>query len=98
MYKAKVIADNDFPVRFRDKPSTITGQIISSLKKGTIVEVLEEVDCDWSMIQYEGTTGYMMTKFLKQVADSEVNVTKDELRQIYNELKNMLQRINTILQ
>lgn len=67
---AMVYAENDFPVKMREKPST-SCKLYDPVPCGSIVEVLAK-DCStdntgnvWSQISYGMRTGwYMMSKFL----------------------------------
>lgn len=43
---------------------------------GTIVEVTEEYNDEWSKVKVEGATGYMMRKFLRETLNA-VTITLD---------------------
>lgn len=59
---AVVYADNGKPVKMRAKPST-SCRLYWEVPCGTVVDVWERGD-DWSQIEWNGITGYMLTKFL----------------------------------
>lgn len=58
--KATITSENGGPVRLRTKPD---GKVITKLPVGTDVEVVT-AGPKWSVIQYAGGTGYIMTAFL----------------------------------
>ena len=61
--KAIVYADNGKPVNFRKRANTL-GALIDRIPCGDEVEVLDDMG-EWCQIEWTGTTGYMMSKFLK---------------------------------
>ena len=61
-YTAYVTSDNGKGVRWRTGPST-TQAVISTLNLGTQVTVVG-VSGGWSQIEYQGSKGYIMTKYL----------------------------------
>ena len=60
---ATVTATSGATVRMRSGPGT-NYKILHAIKIGTTVTVLEHGD-SWTKIEWNGKTGYMMTKFLK---------------------------------
>lgn len=68
LYFAKVVADNNYPVKMRKSPST-SAEILVKIPLGTTVDVLEETNKTWDKISYKGTTGYMMREFLKKIEE-----------------------------
>jgi len=61
--KVKVMTKNN-PLRVRSKPSK-EGEIISRLKKGSVVPLMEEHG-DWFLVEYaKGKTGWISRKFSK---------------------------------
>jgi len=68
LYFAKVVADNNYPVKMRKSPST-SAEILVKIPVGTTVDVLEETNKTWDKISYKGTTGYMMREFLKKIEE-----------------------------
>lgn len=81
-----VTANNSSPVRLRKEPN---GQIITIIPQGTVVDVIS-TQKDWSEIQVNGITGYMMSKFL---TDKKENKSLEELK---TKLKEVLQILDTL--
>ena len=81
-----VTANNNSPVRLRKEPN---GQIITTIPQGTVVDVIS-IQGDWSEIQVNGITGYMMSKFL---TDKKENKSLKELK---TKLKEVLQILDTL--
>lgn len=81
-----VTANNNSPVRLRKEPN---GQIITTIPQGTVVDVIS-TQRDWSEIQVNGITGYMMSKFL---VDKKENKNLEELK---IKLKEVLQILDTL--
>ena len=77
-YKAEVIASSGSSVRMRKNPS-LTATVARDIPIGTVVTVIEEYNSAWDKIAIDGSTGYMMSKFLKKVGeemdDSEDYIT-----------------------
>lgn len=71
--RATVYSENGGPVRMRNKPTTDT-KIWTNVPFGSTVMVTEK-GSEWSKINYNKQSGYMMTKFLK-FGDEPVNVQK----------------------
>lgn len=99
MYKAKVIAKSGNTVNFR---ATVNGKILTTVKVGTIVEVLSQPNQWWSEVKYNNKVGYMMTEFLQkidagaQTTPAAVNNSED-LKKIKAKLEEALEIINKIL-
>lgn len=66
--KGVVDVPNDGTVNVRAKPS-LQGQKITTLREGEQLEVLA-VSGDWAKIRYTGE-GYVMTRYIREVADHE---------------------------
>ena len=101
LYRAIVTADNGYPVKMRSQPST-NAQVIASVPLGTDVEVQDVLD-GWSQIIYNGTTGYMMSKFLSPVGaegpvGNTVTVDKATLKAARAALKMALDAIDEVLE
>lgn len=64
LYKATVYAESGSSVRMRAQPNT-NAEVIKNVPLGIPVDVLEEQG-EWFRIGLDGTTGYMMSKFLKK--------------------------------
>ena len=83
-YFATVHADNGKDVRLRVKPSTKDGVGYSWVQLGTEAEVLEEVDATWARVRVNGSTGYMMRKFLLKTGEApELSNTGTKEQAIY---------------
>lgn len=65
LYKATVTAPTGNTVRVRDQPG---GKVLGTLPIGTVADVYAESP-GWSMIGYQGGTGYMQCGFLARVGD-----------------------------
>ena len=65
-YDAKVTAEKGNTVNMRSNPS-INASVIKAIRIGTVVHVVGEDDSGWSKIETDGTTGYMMSKFLQKI-------------------------------
>ena len=70
------------------------GTILTKIPNGTKLES----DCqgEWSKVTYKGMTGYVKTEFLS--ISSEKTVTKEDLRAVYNSLRDTLVLIEKILE
>lgn len=82
---------NKGTVNLRAEPSK-TGKILAQIPNKTPLEA-EYVDSTWSKITYNGQVGYVMTEFLS----NGKSITKSDLQQIYNSLKDTLKTIEKIL-
>ena len=91
-YKAKVWADNSYPVKMRKSPSA-NSTILMQIPQGGIVEVTGKVNETWSAIEYNGRPGYMMSKFLVPSDENETASDYDKLE----ELCELLAKANEIL-
>lgn len=69
LYQAKVYAESGSTVRMRATASS-SARVIKEIPIGEIVDVIEEGE-NWDKIGYEGSVGYMMSKFLKKEGDVE---------------------------
>lgn len=67
-------------------------KVLAQIPYHTTLEV-EYVDSEWSKTGYEGKIGYVMTRFLS----SGKAITKSDLQEIYNSLKDALTTIEKIL-
>lgn len=87
LFQAVVHADNGYPVKMRSQPST-NGAVIASVPLGSKVDVLETVSDTWDKIRYDGSIGYMMSKFLRTMADDPVQDGDEQIsRETLVELK-----------
>ena len=85
----EVITENKGVLNMRDKPN---GKIITQIPYRAQLEA-ERIDDTWSKVEYNNHVGYVMTKFLS----SGKAITKSDLQEIYNSLKQTLDTIEKIL-
>lgn len=62
--KATVTHPDKTFVYLRGGPSQTTGKVLKKVPHGSVVTILTP-GSTWSQVKYNGTTGYMMTRFLK---------------------------------
>lgn len=72
LYKAKVFAESGSTVRMRAAASS-SARVVKEIPIGALVDVIEEGE-SWDKIGYEGSVGYMMSKFLKKEGEPESGV------------------------
>lgn len=82
---------NKGTVNLRESPSK-TGKILAQIPYNTKLEI-EYVDSTWSKTGYDGKIGYVMTEFLS----GGKAITKSDLQQVYDSLKQTLAIIEKIL-
>lgn len=75
-YKAEVVASSGTSVRMRKNPS-LTAAVARDIPLGVVVTVIEEYNSAWDKIAIDGSTGYMMSKFLKKVSEEEPDGGED---------------------
>ena len=86
-----VSASSGKTVNMRTEPNS-SASILQAIPIGSTVEVLE-TNGAWSKIKYLTMDGYMMTKFLT----NESNISKEDLKKIYNSLKATLNMIEEVM-
>lgn len=88
-YSAKVIGGS---LNMRREPST-AAEKITQIPDGATVIVTEEIP-EWCVVEYDGKTGYVMSKFLAEIkkeADGEtITISKEQLEKIYDEIGDWL--------
>ena len=67
VYEAVVVADSGSNVRMRKRPTT-DSETLTKIPLGETVQVNESAQ-GWAQIEWNGQTGYMMTKFLQRVEE-----------------------------
>ena len=93
LYQAKVYAESGSTVRMRATASS-SARIIKEIPIGEIVDVIEEGE-NWDKIGYEGSVGYMMSKFLKKERAVEEGVYYVRIRcNSESEAKNLVELLN----
>lgn len=70
------------------------GAILLQIPNGTKLDA--ESEGEWSKVTYKGKTGYVKTEFLS--ISSDKTVTKEDLRAVYNSLRDTLVLIEKILE
>ena len=93
MSKLIVTATNGKTVNLRKQPNTSSG-IVKQIPISTEVELIEKSSDTWYKINYNGTEGYMMAKYLKQ---KQSTISQEDLRKVYNSLSETLSLIEKIL-
>lgn len=94
MSKLIVTADAGSTVNLRQSAST-SSAVITKIKIGTEVELIEKVTENWCKIKYDKYEGYMMAKYLKSPNQSKIS--QEDLHTIYNSLQETLTLIEKIL-
>lgn len=56
-------------VNFRTAPST-SSRVLGVIPRGTTIDVLEVTNSNWVKARVQGTTGYVSTKFLREVSSA----------------------------
>ena len=82
---------NKGSLNLREKPIK-SSRILAQIPNHTTLEA-EYYDSTWSVVTYKGYSGYVMTEHLS----SGKPITKSDLQQIYNSLKQTLETIEKIL-
>ncbi len=82
---------NKGTVNLRESPSR-TSKILMHVPYKTLLEA-EPIDENWSKVTYKNCPGYIMTEFLT----STKIITKHDLQEIYDSLKQSLETIEKIL-
>ena len=95
LYRARVWADNGYPVKMRKLPST-QSTVLTQVPLNSVVEVLGETDSAWSAISYQGKDGYMMRKFLIPLHDAGTD-TLEELRRIRDLIGEALDALDRLI-
>ena len=94
MSKLLVTAESGDVVNLR-KSTSKSSSIIAQIKIKSEVELIERTSDIWYKVKYGNNEGYMMAKYLKPITKSNIN--KEDLRAIYNSLKDTLALIEKIL-
>lgn len=83
-------------LHFREK-SSIDAKILCNLCKGTYVDVVSDKNAEWMKIKYNGKTGFVSKKYIKQVTVQEKKsnllgtLKKDEQVTVNKVLKNWVE-------
>lgn len=92
MNKLTVMADAGNTVNLRQSPST-SAAIVIKIKVKSEVELIEKTNDTWYKVKYDKYEGYMMSKYLKE----QKTISQNDLRAVYNSLKETLTLIEKIL-
>lgn len=79
-------------VNLRSQPSK-NAPIIDAIKVGNEVTLIEKTSSDWYKVSYNNYEGYMMSQFLQSTS----KIGQEDLREVYNSLKETLTLIEKIL-
>lgn len=66
LYDAKVNTPDEGTLNFRNKPQK-GGTRIGEIPYGTVVQVLEKTNNEWSKVFYSGKEGYVMSEYLEKI-------------------------------
>ncbi len=92
MEKATVTASSGTTVNMRVKPS-ITSNLVDRVPVGAAVDVVSK-GSEWSMVKYDGLTGYMMSRYLTTTdSGTETDTTLNELLQRVTKLEERVQAL-----
>ena len=62
-------------LNFRDKPSTSTGKVLATLKKGEQFQILGETD-EWYYVIYNGKTGFVYKAYARVESSGSVGIAR----------------------
>lgn len=89
--KTFVNTANKGTLNLRAEPSA-SAKVLARIPFGTELEA-EFATNEWSKVEYNGKTGYVMSEFLSD----KTYVTKESLQRIYTSLKETLKIIEEVL-
>ena len=73
-------------LNFRSDPN-IHSQIYQVIPKGTYVKLLDNCDCEWLPISYNGRIGYISSKYLKKEINQKYNARSNSSYKYYKNSK-----------
>ena len=91
MSKLAVTAARGKTVNLRQSASS-SSAVLGTVPVGAQVELIEKTSATWYHIKYNALEGYMMAKFL-----TSAEVSKEDLKKIYNSLSDTLKLIEQVL-
>ena len=94
MSKLIVTASGGNTVNLRSTPS-LSSSVLIQVKINSKVDFIEKVNDDWNKVRYGRYEGYMMAKFLKD--PEQTKISQDDLRAVYDSLKETLALIEKVL-
>jgi len=92
MSKLIVKANSGKTVNLRRQPSK-SAEVIKAINVGNEVTLIERTSSDWYKVSYGAYEGYMMAQFLQ----ASSKISQEDLREVYNSLKDTLVLIEKIL-
>ena len=87
---ATVYASSGSTVNLRERPD-IKSRVVAQIAIRSSVDV-KDTGAVWSSVSYQDKSGYMMTKFLKFSTGDTIEVSREKLEQIYNEIGELLRQ------
>ena len=87
---ATVYASSGSTVNLREKPD-IKSRVVAQIAIRSSVDV-KDTGAEWSSVSYQDKSGYMMTKFLKFSTGDTIEVSREKLERIYNEIGELLRQ------
>ena len=87
---ATVYASSGSTVNLRVRPD-IKSRVVAQIAIRSSVDV-KDTGAVWSSVSYQDKSGYMMTKFLKFSTGDTIEVSREKLEQIYNEIGELLRQ------
>ena len=96
LYRARVWADNGYPVKMRKLPST-QSTVLTQVPLNSVVDVMGEIDPTWAAISYQGKDGYMMRKFLIPLEEKDALSLRETLERVRNLLQEALDEADRAL-
>ncbi len=93
MEKATVTASSGTTVNMRVKPS-ITSNLVERVPVGAEVDVVSR-GSEWSMVKYDGLTGYMMSRYLT-TTDSSTETDTTTLNELLQRVTKLEERVQAL--
>lgn len=87
---ATVYASSGSTVNLRERPD-IKSRVVAQIAIRSSIDV-KDTGAEWSSVSYQDKSGYMMTKFLKFSTGDTIEVSREKLEQIYNEIGELLRQ------
>ena len=69
--------------------------LLDRIKIGTVVTVVA-TDGTWSTVQYDGTTGYMMSQYLKELDTDTSTETDTTLAELLERVQKLEERVQAL--
>ena len=88
MMKIATIITEENAIRVRETPE-LNGKVLFSIPKDEQLIITDKIG-EWSKILYGGRIGYVMTCFLKETAYETINMSKEELKNLGQQIESLL--------